>query len=80
MYPIILLSVFGVLTLFLGFSKSKNILLPSTLLFLALALGSNFIEWGKGPFLYFNDMLRVDNLTLAFNGIILLSAFIIVAI
>ncbi|GGH54696.1 NADH-quinone oxidoreductase subunit N [Dyadobacter endophyticus] len=80
MYPIILLSVFGVLTLFLGFSKSKNILLPSTLLFLALALGSNFIDWGKGPFLYFDDMLRVDNLTLAFNGIVLLSAFMIVAI
>ena len=50
MYPIILLSVFGVVTLFLGFSKSKNILLPSTLLFLAIALGSNFVDWGKGPF------------------------------
>lgn len=68
MYPIILLSVFGVITLFLGFSKSKNVLLPSTLLFLALALVSNFVEWGQGPLLYFNDMLRVDKLTLAFNG------------
>jgi NADH-quinone oxidoreductase subunit N len=29
MYPIILLSFLGVVTLFLGFSKSKNILLPS---------------------------------------------------
>jgi NADH-quinone oxidoreductase subunit N len=80
MYPIVLLSVLGIVVLFLGFSKSKNILLPSTLLFLALAFASNFIDWGQGPLLYFNSMLRVDNLTLAFNGIILISAFMIVAI
>ncbi|MCF0062124.1 NADH-quinone oxidoreductase subunit N [Dyadobacter chenwenxiniae] len=80
MYPIILLSVLGIVTLFLGFSKSKNILLPAVLFFLVLALASNFVEWNKGPLLYFYDMLRVDNLTLAFNGIVLLSAFMIVAI
>lgn len=80
MYPIILLSVLGVVTLFLGFSKSKNILLPAVLFFLVLAIASNFVEWNKGPLLYFYDMLRVDNLTLAFNGIVLLSAFMIVAI
>jgi len=80
MYPIVLLSVFGIVALFLGFSKSKNILLPSTLLFLAIALAGNFYEWNKGPLLYFYDMFRVDNLTLAFNGIVLISAFMIVAI
>lgn len=80
MYPIILLSVFGIVTLFLGFSKSKNILLPATLLFLVIAAVGNFVEWNQGPLLYFYDMFRVDNLTLSFNGIILLSAFMIVAI
>jgi NADH-quinone oxidoreductase subunit N len=80
MYPIVLLSVLGIVTLFLGFSKSKNILLPAVLLFLAIALAGNFFEWNKGPLLYFYDMFRVDNLTLAFNGIILTSAFMIVAI
>ncbi|TKT93733.1 NADH-quinone oxidoreductase subunit N [Dyadobacter frigoris] len=80
MYPIVLLSVLGIVTLFLGFSKSKNILLPAVLLFLAIALAGNFFEWNKGPLLYFYDMFRVDNLTLAFNGIILASAFMIVAI
>jgi NADH-quinone oxidoreductase subunit N len=80
MYPIVLLSVLGIVTLFLGFSKSKNILLPAVLLFLAIALVGNFFEWNKGPLLYFYDMFRVDNLTLAFNGIILASAFMIVAI
>ncbi|WP_025762553.1 NADH-quinone oxidoreductase subunit N [Dyadobacter tibetensis] len=80
MYPIILLSVLGVVTLFLGFSKSKNVLLPSTLMFLIIALIGNFLEWNQGPLLYFYDMLRVDNLSLAFNGIVLASAFMIVAI
>ncbi|CAG5009943.1 NADH-quinone oxidoreductase subunit N [Dyadobacter sp. CECT 9275] len=80
MYPIILLSVLGVVTLFLGFSKSKNVLLPSVLFFLIVALAGNFIEWNQGPLLYFYDMFRVDNLTLAFNGIVLVSAFMIVAI
>ncbi|NIJ56024.1 NADH-quinone oxidoreductase subunit N [Dyadobacter arcticus] len=80
MYPIILLSFFGIVTLFLGFSKSKNILLPATLLFLIIALVSNFLEWNQGPVLYFYDMFRVDNVTLSFNAIILLSAFMIVAI
>jgi NADH-quinone oxidoreductase subunit N len=80
MYPIVLLSVFGIVTLFLGFSKSKNVLLPSVLLFLAAALVGNFYEWNDGPLLYFYDMFRVDNLTLSFNGIVLISAFMIVAI
>jgi NADH-quinone oxidoreductase subunit N len=80
MYPIVLLSVFGIASLFLGFSKSKNILLPSILLFLALALGGTFIDWNQGELLYFYDMLRVNNLTMAFSGIVLISAFMIVAI
>lgn len=80
MYPIILLSVLGVVTLFLGFSKSKNVLLPSVLVFLIIAIAGNFVEWNQGPLLYFYDMLRVDNLTLAFNGIVLVSAFMITAI
>jgi NADH-quinone oxidoreductase subunit N len=80
MYPIVLLSILGIVALFLGFSKSKNILLPATLMFLALALAGNFYEWNQGPLLYFYDMFRVDNTSLAFNGIVLLSAFMIVAI
>lgn len=80
MYPIVLLSVLGIVTLYLGFSKTKNILLPFTLLFLAAAFVSNLYEWNEGPLLYFFDMFRVNNLTLAFNGIVLASAFMIVAI
>ncbi|GHB53216.1 NADH-quinone oxidoreductase subunit N [Persicitalea jodogahamensis] len=79
MYPIILLSFLGIVVLFLGFAKSKAILLPATLLFLAVALVGNFVEWNQGTIIYFYNMLAVNNLTLAFNGIVLVSAFMIVA-
>jgi len=79
MYPIVLLSFLGIVVLFLGFLKSRNVLLPATLLFLAIALAGNFVEWNQGTILYFGDMLMVNNLTLAFNAIVLVSAFMIVA-
>lgn len=80
MYPIIILSVLGILTLYLGFSKSKNILLPSVLLFLLVALVANFIDWKDSPLLYFQDMMLVNHLTLSFNAILLVAAFMVVAL
>ena len=79
MYPIIILSITGLVTLFLGFLKSKKILLPASLFFVALAFLSNFIDWNK-PGLYFSDMLESNNLSILFSGIILLSAFLIMAL
>lgn len=79
MLPIVLLSVFGIGLLFLGFMKSRAILLPATLLFLVVALAVNFIDWNKS-YLYFNDMLRTNNLAMVFTAIILLSAFMVVAL
>ena len=79
MLPIVLLSVFGIVILFIGFLKSKTILLPATLLFLSVALAANFLDWNK-TYLYFNDMLRTNNLTMVFTAIILGSAFLVVAL
>lgn len=79
MFPIVLLSVFGIVLLFLGFLKSKAILLPATLLFLLIAGAANFLDWNK-TYLYFGDMLRTDNLTMVFTAIILGSAFLVVAL
>jgi NADH-quinone oxidoreductase subunit N len=79
MYPIILLSISGLVTLFLGFLKSKKILLPASLFFVALAFVSNFIDWNK-PGLYFSNMLEASNLSILFTSIILLSAFLIMAL
>ncbi len=79
MLPIVLLSVFGIVVLFLGFSKSKNILLPATLLFLLVTLIANFVDWNH-QYLYFNDMLWGNNASMVFSGIVLLSAFFVVAL
>jgi len=80
MLPIILLSIFGLVVLFLGFNSSKNLLLPATLLFLAIAFGTNFLHWNDGTGLYFKGMLLENHLTLSFNAIILISAFLLIAL
>ena len=79
MLPIVLLSVLGIVLLFLGFLKSRAVLLPATLLFLAVTLAINFLDWNK-TYLYFNDMLRTNNLTMVFTAIMLGSAFMVVAL
>ncbi|MVM30662.1 NADH-quinone oxidoreductase subunit NuoN [Spirosoma sp. HMF4905] len=79
MLPIVLLSVFGIALLFLGFLKSKAVLLPAALLFLIITLGVNFLDWNK-TYLYFNDMLRTNNLSMVFTAIMLGSAFMVVAL
>lgn len=79
MLPIVLLSVFGIVLLFLGFLKSKAVLLPATLLFLIITVGVNFLDWNK-TYLYFNDMLRTNNLSMVFTAIMLGSAFMVVAL
>ncbi|GAB3892190.1 NADH-quinone oxidoreductase subunit N [Spirosoma agri] len=79
MLPIVLLSVFGIALLFLGFLKSKAVLLPATLLFLAITIAANFFDWNKS-YLYFNDMLLTNNLSMVFTAIMLGSAFMVVAL
>lgn len=79
MYPILVLSITGIITLFLGFLKSKKVLLPATLFFVTLALLANFYDWNK-PGLYFSNMLQVNNLTILLSAIILLSALLIIAL
>lgn len=79
MLPIILLSVFGIGLLFLGFMKSRAVLLPAALFFLLVTLAANFLDWNKN-YLYFNDMMRTDNLSMVFTAIVLGSAFLVIAL
>jgi NADH-quinone oxidoreductase subunit N len=80
MYPIIALSITGLITLFLGFStRSKQILMPAAIAFLGLALAVNFIDW-NAPGLYFSEMVKVDNFSLSFSAILLVSAILIVGL
>lgn len=78
MYPIIVLSFTGLLTLFLGLDnpKSKTIL-PGTVLFLLVALCSNFYDW-NAPGTYFNNMIEVTNSNIIVESVIILSALLLV--
>jgi NADH-quinone oxidoreductase subunit N len=79
MYPILVLSITGIITLFLGFLKSKKVLLPATLFFVTLAFAANLYDWNR-PGLYFNNMLQVNNFSILLSAIILLSAFLIIGL
>ncbi len=79
MLPIILLSAFGIALLFLGFLKSRAVLLPATLLCIAIAFIANFSDWDHS-YLYFHDMLFTNNLSMIFSAVVLISAFMVVAL
>lgn len=79
MLSIISLSVFGIVSLFVGLFSSRRLLLPITLLFVLVALVLNMLEWNEHS-LYFNEMLRVNNLYINFSSVILLAVFLITAL
>ena len=76
MTSIILLSIFGIINLFVGFMKSKRILLPLSLLFLAVVFGVNLLSWNDAQS-YFNHMLTIDNYAVAFTGIMVLTTLLL---
>lgn len=80
MYPIIVLSITGLITLFLGLEnpKSKTIL-PATLFFLLVALASNILDWNQ-PGTYFNNMIAMTNSTILVQSIIILATLFVVLI
>ncbi len=79
MNAIIALSLFGIGSLFLGFLNNRKILLPATLIFTLIALGLNFADWNH-EYLWFNSMLRTNNLSVNFTAVILISTLLVVAI
>lgn len=65
--------------MFLGFLKDKRVLLPLVLLSVAAVFVANLLEWNR-PQEYaamYNNMIRIDNFAVAFTGIVLLSALLI---
>jgi NADH-quinone oxidoreductase subunit N len=84
MLPIVLLSVFGIINLFLGFLRSNRALMPFVLVVLALVFGLNLLDWNHASSLtglfdspYISQMLTVDNYSVAFSGIVLLTALLL---
>jgi NADH-quinone oxidoreductase subunit N len=82
MISIILLSVFGIINLFAGFLKKNSVLLPMAFIFLLIVLGINALDWNGAvwtlPVHYANNMLTIDNFSVAFTGVMVLSALLII--
>jgi NADH-quinone oxidoreductase subunit N len=76
MTSIILLSIFGIVNLFVGFANSKRILMPLALLFLTVVFGANLFSWNDTQS-YFNNMLTMDNYAVAFTGIMVLTTLLL---
>jgi NADH-quinone oxidoreductase subunit N len=76
MYSILSLSITGLITLFLGFSENKKLVWPASMVFLLIALGLGFLDW-NAPGTYFNGMLEVNNTTIVFGAVVILTAFLI---
>ncbi|WP_303312271.1 NADH-quinone oxidoreductase subunit N [Hymenobacter sp. BT730] len=77
MNSIILLSVLGLANLFLGFLRSNRLLLPAAMLMLAVVFGVNLIDWNAGAQTFFSGMLVIDNFSVAFTGIVVLTALVL---
>ncbi|WP_073109643.1 NADH-quinone oxidoreductase subunit N [Hymenobacter daecheongensis] len=78
MTSIILLSVFGIINLFLGFLRSNKILLPAAMVILALVFGANLYDWNAAPHSYFSNMLTIDRYSVAFTGIVTLTTLLLI--
>lgn len=81
MLSIILLSVSGIASLFMGFNKSRASLMPAVLLFLLVALVVNLLDWSN-PFalssVYNKEMMTVDNVSITFTAVLIISALLVV--
>ncbi|HEX8529116.1 MAG TPA: NADH-quinone oxidoreductase subunit N, partial [Cytophagales bacterium] len=75
-YSVVLLSIFGILNLFIGFLKSRAWLLPITVLFLLIALAANLSDWNKASY-FWNYMMSTDRVSVGFTAVIILSTVLI---
>ncbi|HSN49628.1 MAG TPA: proton-conducting transporter membrane subunit, partial [Bacteroidales bacterium] len=76
MLTIIALSVLGILVLTEGLLKRKSWLLFTILFGLIAVIIMTYLSWNSNKH-YFNEMLIVDNYSVAFNMVLLLSTFFI---
>ena len=76
MTTIISLTILGVLILFLGILKKQTWLLPVILLGLIISMALTIMDWNIFR-TYYNGMIIVDNVAVAFSTVLIFSAFLI---
>jgi len=69
MGAIITLSLLGILLLYLGLSNAKSLLLPVSLVGLAVALGFEIYAWNGEAAPLYHGMVLFDNFALAFSAL-----------
>ncbi|MDX1903586.1 MAG: NADH-quinone oxidoreductase subunit N [Thermonemataceae bacterium] len=79
MLSILLLSVFGIANLFLGFLKNRQVLFIGAIIFVLLSFVANLIEW-QNPLNFGssinNAMMATNTTSTLFVAVLLLSAFL----
>lgn len=71
-------SFLGIACLLLEIFNLRKVAVPFVLLSLAVIFGFNATEWNLNT-VYYHDMLRADNFSLAFTGLLIVIAFLLVA-
>ena len=76
MKGLLIISGLGILAMLAEIFKFKKVLYPIVLLGLLGAYAANFTEWNNNLNIQmFSNMIRFDNVALAFSGVILVTAF-----
>jgi NADH-quinone oxidoreductase subunit N len=78
MTPIIALSLFGIVNLFLGFSFKRQSLQVVTLLFILVSMALTAMDWNH-EYVWFGNMFKTNNLSINFSLIIQLAGLLVVA-
>lgn len=76
MLPFIVLAILGIILLYAGLTNRKQILVPIAVGGLLLTLGFFLKSWGH-PESYYNQMVLIDNFSIAFNSIAIVSTIFI---
>ena len=76
MATIISISVLGILVLLLGILRKKSWLLPAIFLGLLVSVVTSVLSWNTNQHL-FNNMMIVDNYSVAFNTVMIFTTFLI---
>jgi len=77
MKGLFIISGLGVLAMLAEIFKFKKLLYPLVLIGILVAYVTNFMEWNNNLNIpMFSNMIRFDNVALAFSGVILVTAFL----
>lgn len=76
MKGLFIISALGILAMLAEIFKFKKLLYPLVLIGILAAYATNFMEWNNNLNIpMFSNMIRFDNVALAFSGVILVTAF-----